>query len=225
MTALKKTFNLYCDESTHLQHDNKPYMVISYVKCGYNQIKQHKEYVKLLKKKHGFTGEMKWSKISKSNAEFYNDVIDYFFATDLSFRAIIVDKSQIDEAREGFTYNDFYFRMYYQLIAQKLQLKTTYNLYLDIKDTRSQDKLVRLKAMLNTKGNVRNIQFIKSYESYLMQIADVMMGAINYHIRGLNTVTAKNRIIEKIQANANINLKRSTPKEAEKFNLFYIDLS
>src|SRR6056297_3635104 len=113
---MSKTFNLYCDESTHLQHDGKPFMVIAYIKCAYPQIKQHKDYIKLLKSKHKFHGEMKWSKISKSNSEFYADVIDYFFATDLSFRAIVVDKSQIDETREGFTYNDFYFRMYYQLV-------------------------------------------------------------------------------------------------------------
>ncbi|WP_299099539.1 DUF3800 domain-containing protein [uncultured Winogradskyella sp.] len=222
---MNKTFNLYCDESTHLQYDEKPYMIISYINCAYPQIKQHKAYIKLLKDRHNLSGEMKWSKISKSNAEFYADVIDYFFATDLSFRAIVVDKSQIDESREGFTYNDFYFRMYYQLIAQKMHAKYCYNLYLDIKDTRSQEKLVRLKDMLNAKSNVRNIQFIKSYESYLMQISDVMMGAINYHIRGLNKVTAKNRIIEKMQSNAKINLRESTPREADKINLFYIDLS
>ncbi|ALJ05192.1 RlfA protein [Pseudalgibacter alginicilyticus] len=221
---MSKTFNLYCDESTHLQHDGKPYMMIAYIKCAYPQIKQHKDYIKLLKAKHKFHGEMKWSKISKSNAEFYADVIDYFFATDLNFRAIVVDKSQIDETREGFTYDDFYFRMYYQLVAQKMAAKYTYNLYLDVKDTRSQDKLSRLKNILDNHHNIRNIQFIKSYESYLMQIADVMMGAINYHIRGLNKVTAKNRIIEKMQSHAKINLKKSTPKEAEKFNLFYIDL-
>ena len=50
------------------------------------------------------------------------------------------------------------------------------------------------------------------------------MGAVNYHIRGLNKVTAKNRIIEKIQSNAQIDLKKQTLKNEEKFNLFYIDL-
>ncbi len=57
-----------------------------------------------------------------------------------------------------------------------------------------------------------------------MQLTDVLMGAVNYHIRGLNKVTAKNRIIEKIQSNAQIDLKKQTLKDEEKFNLFYIDL-
>lgn len=221
---MSKTFNIYCDESTHLQHDGKPYMLISYVSCAYPQIKQHKEHFKLLKAKHKFKGEMKWSNISKSQYPFYADVIDYFFATDLQFRSVIVDKSQIDETREGFTYADFYFMMYYQLVYHKLCPEYTYNLYLDIKDTCSQGKLRKLGDILNKNNNIRNIQFIKSHESYLLQMADLIMGGINYHIRGLDKVIAKNKLIEKIQSHSSIDLKKSTPKAEEKFNLFYIDL-
>lgn len=221
---MSKTFNIYCDESTHLQYDGKPFMLISYVSCAYPQIKQHKEHIKLLKQKHKFKGEIKWSNVSKGQYPFYADVIDYFFATDLKFRAVVVDKSQIDESREGFKYDDFYFRMYWQLISHKLTTEYTYNLYIDIKDTCSQHKLIKLGEILNTNNNIRNIQFIKSYESFLMQMADLIMGAINYHIRGLNQVIAKNRLIEKIQSHSSISLNESTPKSAEKFNLFYIDL-
>jgi len=221
---MSKTFNIYCDESTHLQHDGHPYMLISYVSCAYPQIKQHKDYIKLLKAKHKFKGEMKWSNISKSKYPFYADVIDYFFATDINFRTVIIDKNMIDKTKEGFTYNDFYFRMYYQLIHHKVNPAYTYNLYLDIKDTCSQKKLVKLGEILNHKGSIRNIQFIKSYESYLMQITDVLMGAINYHIRGLDKVIAKTKLIEKIQSHTKINLKGSTSLNEDKFNLFYIEL-
>jgi hypothetical protein len=199
-------------------------MLISYISCAYPQVKQHKEYIKLLRAKHKFKGEMKWSNISKSQYPFYADVIDYFFATDLKFRSVIVDKSMIDESRAGFTHSDFYFQMYYQLFYHKICPDYTYNLYLDIKDTCSQNKLVKLGDILNHAGSIRNIQFIKSYESYLMQMADILMGAINYHIRGLNTVIAKNKLIEKIQSHASIDLQKSTTKSEEKFNLFYIEL-
>jgi len=151
-------------------------------------------------------------------------VIDYFFATDLRFRAVIIDKGMIDESRDEYTYNDFYFRMYYQLLFHKMKPDFTYNLYLDIKDTNSQGKLVKLRDILNHSSNIRNIQFIKSYESYLMQIADLMMGAINYHIRGLNQVIAKNKLIEKIQSHTKLSMNRSTRKDEKKFNLFYIEL-
>jgi len=155
---------------------------------------------------------------------FYLELIEYFFATDLTFRSVIVDKSQINEEKPHFTYNDFYFQMYHELICHKLNPGYTYNIYLDIKDTRSQSKLRTLDESLNINKNIRTIQFIKSYESYLMQIADLIMGAINYHLRGLDKVIAKNKIVEKILFHSKIDLTLSTPKSADKFNLFHIDL-
>ena len=43
--------------------------------------------------------------------QFYLDLIDYFFATDLQFRAIIVDKSQINNEEHEQTYDTFYYKM------------------------------------------------------------------------------------------------------------------
>ena len=219
-----KTFNFYCDESTHLMNDGQPYMLIAYVSVAYPQIRQHKEHIKLLKQKHKVVGEIKWSNVSKSKYPFYSDVIDYFFATDLMFRSVIVSKDQIDESRADYSYQDFYYRMYYQLLHHKMEGEYTYNLYLDIKDTNSQSKLKKLSEVLGHSNNIRNIQFIKSYESYLLQMADLLMGAINYHIRDLNKVIAKNKLIEKIQSHTAIHLDQSTPKNEDKFNLFFIDL-
>lgn len=221
---MNKTFNLYCDESTHLQNDGQPYMIISYVGCPYNQLKHHKQNIKLLRAKHKFGGEIKWSSISGSQYHFYNDLVEYFFSGELAFRAVIVDKNQIDENRPEFTYGDFYFRMYYQLLHHKIDLENNYNIYLDVKDTISDKKLTRLKDMLRHNASLRSFQFIKSHESSLMQIADLLMGAINYKLRGLNKVTAKNKIVEKIEAYCKKPINRATSKSEQKFNLFYIDL-
>ena len=221
---MRKTFNIYCDESTHLQNDGMPFMLISYVSTAYNQLKQHNEHIKLLKAKHQFKGEIKWSSISKSQYPFYSDLITYFFSTDIKFRAVIVDKTQIDETREDFMYSEFYFKMYYQLLYHKLEPEYSYNIYLDIKDTCSHGKLKKLSEILHNNSAIRNLQFIKSHESYLMQLSDLMMGAINYHLRGLNKVTAKSNLIKKIELHTKIELTHSTPKSEEKFNLFFIDL-
>ena len=40
---IEKTFNIYCDESTHLEHDGHPYMLYGYVSIASNQIKICKE--------------------------------------------------------------------------------------------------------------------------------------------------------------------------------------
>lgn len=222
--AMNKTFNFYCDESTHLQNDGMPYMIIAYVSTAYNQLKQHKQHLKFLKAKHKIKGEVKWSNVSGGQYPFYAELIEYFFATDLAFRSVIVTKSQIDESRDGFTYNDFYFKMYYQLLHHKINLEYNYNIYLDIKDTISHNKLATLKDILKHNSSIRNFQYIHSHESSLMQLTDLIMGAINYKLRGENKVIAKNKLIEKIESHCKTPITQSTPKYENKFNLFHIDL-
>lgn len=221
---MSKTFNFYCDESTHLQNDGKPYMMIAYVSCAYNQLKQHKESIKGIKAKHKIKGEIKWSNVSAGAYPFYAELIDFFFATDLNFRSIIVNKAQIDEGREGFKYDDFYFLMYYQLIHHKINMGYHYNIYLDIKDTRSHKKLHKLKEVLKYNASIRNCQFIRSHESYIMQMTDLIMGAINYKLRGEDKMEAKNKLIKKIESHCKVPFNQSTPKAADKFNLFFIEL-
>jgi hypothetical protein len=85
---MSKTFNFYCDESTHLQNDGMPYMMIGYISSAYNQLKQHKEHLKWLKAKHKVKGETKWTSVSASQYPYFADLLDYFFATDLAFRSV-----------------------------------------------------------------------------------------------------------------------------------------
>lgn len=226
MEAQNKTFNLYCDESTHLENDGQPFMVIGYVSTPYHLLKMHNENIREMKRKHFLHGELKWSALSKSQYPFYNELIDYFFSNiSLQFRAIIIDKSQLNHTKFKQTHDEFYDKMYYQLLNKKIHLNNTYNIYMDIKDTYSYLKAKSIKKYLERDyTNIRNLQVIKSYESELMQLADVLIGAINYRIRGMNRVTAKNNIIEKIEKLCGKPLTQHTPKDEEKFNMFYIDL-
>lgn len=225
MEIKNKTFNFYCDESCHLENDKMPYMIIAYISCSYNQVKLHSENIRALKIKHFLKGETKWSALSKSQYPFYSDLIDYFFATDLQFRAIVIEKSQIKHKDFEQSHDQFYDKMYFQLLSKKIFPENNYNIYLDIKDTHSYKKAVSLKEFLNRNFiAVRNLQIIRSHESELMQLTDVLMGAIGYYLRGEKKVIAKNRIIEKIQGHSKLPLTHSTPKDSSKFNLFFIDL-
>ena len=51
MDTVNKTFNIYCDESTHLINDGHPYMIFGYVSIASNQIKIAKEQIKAIKAK------------------------------------------------------------------------------------------------------------------------------------------------------------------------------
>jgi hypothetical protein len=159
----------------------------------------------------------------------YKELVEYFFMTDMNFRAVIVDKSQIDETRPEYTFNDFYFRMYFQLLHHEIDLENTYNIYFDIKDTCSQEKLRKLKDILKWNASIRNFQFVRSHESSFLQLADVLMGAINYNLRMERgdiegKVVAKRKIVEHINNHTSISLKRTSPLSAKKFNLFFITL-
>lgn len=224
---MNKTFNIYCDESTHIENDGHPYMILSYISTPYHLLKMHNKNIREMKLEHFYRGEMKWSKLSKSQYPFYNKLIDYFFSSkDLSFRAIVIDKSQLNHEAYNQDHNTFYDKMYYQLLNKKIYPNINYNIYLDIKDTYSYLKARNLKKYLERDyNNIRNLQIIRSHESELMQLTDVLMGAINYKLRGLNKVTAKNNIVDKIEKMCGKPLTQQTGPFENKFNLFYIDLN
>ncbi|WP_163409121.1 DUF3800 domain-containing protein [Flavobacterium ajazii] len=223
---MKRTYNIYCDESTHIENDGQPYMILAYISTPYHLLKMHNKNIRDMKIEHFYRGEMKWSSISKSQYPFYNKLIDYFFSNDeLNFRAIIIDKSQLNHKAFNQDHNTFYDKMYYQLLNKKIDPNCNYNIYLDIKDTNSYIKARSLKKYLERDyNNIRNLQIIRSYESELMQLSDVLMGAINYKLRGLNKVTAKNNIIDKIEKLRCKPLTMRNKETEKKFNLFFIDL-
>ncbi len=222
---MNKTFNIYCDESCHIEHDHMDYMFLGSVSCAYPQIRRHTKRIKELKRAHNFYAEIKWSKVSMSKIKFYLDLIDYFFDTDLRFRAIGIKKSQIKCDDGGVTYDDFYYKMYYQLLNYKIDTSDRYNVYLDIKDTLSAQKVRKLKDILNVKyGVFRNIQNICSHESLLMQLTDLIMGAISYNINNKEHKNqAKVAIIERIKKHLHVKALDET-NYSTKLNLFFINL-
>ena len=152
--TMNKTFNIYCDESTHLIHDGHPYMLLGYTSIAYPQIKIAKEEIKAIKAKYNYKDELKWTNVHNATYKVYAELIDWFFMNDLEFRAVIVDKSQIDESRADYTFNDFYFRMYFQLLHTKVDFQNTYNVYLDIKDTCSSEKLETLNRIMSYNSSI-----------------------------------------------------------------------
>lgn len=219
-----KTFNLYCDESCHIEHDHKPYMFLGSVRSAYNEVKTHTKQIKHLKQKHHFFAEIKWSSVSNSKIDFYCELLDYFYNSNLSFRTIGIPKDKIDYESFNKTYDEFYYTMYYYLLYRKVDTENSYNVYLDIKDTLSAQKVRLLKDILNTKlGVFRNVQNIRSHESLLMQLTDFLMGAISYlHNNKEKQNIAKKVIIKKIQEYSNDRLDKTN--YSTKFNLFFIEL-
>lgn len=219
-----KTFNLYCDESCHIERDHKKYMLMGYVQVPYDQLDFYKKEISQLRLKHEYAQEIKWTKVSHGQAAFFNELTDLFFNTQLTYRAIVIEKSTIQQLDPDQDFDDFYYKMYYQLIYHKLDMEASYNIYLDIKDTLSRRKVRDLHDVLQLKySTIRTIQTIRSQESTLLQLADFFTGALNYKLNEPEgKVIAKLNIIERIEQSCGHPLDCSTEKAHDKFNLFFI---
>jgi len=223
--GMNKTFNIYCDESCHMEHDHKKYMFLGNVNCAYPQVKRYAERIKELKLKHHFYAEIKWTNVSVSMLPFYLELVDCFFDTELRFRAVGINKEKIKCDEADSTYEDFYYKMYYQLLNHQVDTTDHYNVYIDIKDTWSNHKAKRLEEILNTKyGVFKKVQCIRSDESVLLQLADFLMGAIAYNINDQDKRNpAKVRVVEQIKKHYP-ELDLTHTNFSEKFNLFFIQL-
>jgi len=228
-----KTINLYCDESSHLNYKDENVMGFAEIECDYSKIKEVNSYLKELKRNFNISEhqELKWSKVSKSNLKLYKSFINYFFIDDdLRFRATIIkDKTKL-KFTETNTKSDFYYKMLYLMIIRVVNPANQYNIYLDIKDTNSAKKINTLQNYLNStkiEYNVTNtilkVQTIRSYESNLLQLADILLGAIIYHHKKEFKNEAKKELVEYIKSKSYKSLDRSTLSNELKFNLFISD--
>ena len=99
-------------------------MVLGCVWCPKDKVKAIHERIRDIKDRNGIlpSGEVKWTRISKGNMAVYQQLIDYFFDTDdLNFRAIIIDKEELNHKEYGQTHDDWYYKMMFQLIHTILE--------------------------------------------------------------------------------------------------------
>jgi len=85
-------YNIYCDESCHLEKDKSNIMVLGAMSCLIENKKEIFNDIRSIKEIHGLSKsfEIKWTKVSESKIEFYKDLVDYFFRNEkLSFRGLI----------------------------------------------------------------------------------------------------------------------------------------
>jgi hypothetical protein len=231
MTSQPETkFNIYCDESCHLEHDGIAPMVLGAVMCPAGSRRAISEAIWKLKTKHGLTThyEAKWTSISPSKSAFYLELVEYFFQnSEIRFRAVVIpDKKRLDHTRYSQTHDDFYYKMYFRLVTALFDKGSCYRIFLDIKDTRGFKKTQKLHEVLCNAHldfdhlMIEEIQQIRSHEVELMQLTDIFAGALGYQFRGLQTSATKLGVIQKLKDLSGLTLSRSTLLSERKFNLF-----
>lgn len=228
---MSEIYNVYCDESCHLENDKQPAMVLGAIWCPFDKTRGIAVRIREIKRKHALPidFEVKWTKVSASKSLFYLDLLDYFFDDDnLRFRALIIpDKTKLNHLAFGDQDHDtWYYKMYFDMLKVILSPVARYRIYLDIKDTRGAEKIRKLhKVLCNnlydfSREIVERVQLVHSYEIEQLQLADLLVGAISYVNRDLHGNPGKLALIERMRQRSGYGLEKTTLLREEKVNLF-----
>jgi hypothetical protein len=222
--------NIYCDESCHLEHDRQKAMVLGAVWCPCESAGDISKRIREIKQSHGLgrSFEIKWTKVSPAKSQFYLDLVDFFLDDDdLHFRALIIpDKSLINHEMHSQTHDDWYYKMYFDLLKVIIDPKLRYQIYIDIKDTRGAEKISHLHDVLCnanydfSRKIIQRIQTVRSHEVNILQLADLLIGAVSYANRSLSGNAGKEAIIARLRERTHYSLIRTTLLRENKMNLF-----
>jgi hypothetical protein len=205
-------------------------MVIGGISCPKDKAKHINKAIRDIKVKNGVYkfAEIKWTKVSESKYNMYKELVDLFFDTSyLSFGAVVaLNKSHLDYEKCHLSHDDWYQRIYYLTLRGMVDIGNDYHIYVDIKDTKGSEKINQLKDVLNNvtgyfyDETVKNIQLVRSDQIQLLQLADLLIGAVSYSNRGLTTNDAKLKLIEHIEERCNRPLTKISLKSETKVNIY-----
>jgi len=227
---MSQTFNIYCDESCHLEHDQQKVMVLGAVWCPLEKSREIAVHLREIKTRHRLSSdfELKWGKVSNGQAPYFQEVLDYFFDNnDLYFRALVVtDKSKLRHGDFGQDHDTWYYKMYFRMLQAVLSPEARHRIYLDKKDTTGAQKVVKLHEELCNdlydfdRRIIERVQIVSSHEVEQVQLCDFLTGAISYANRGLSANPAKAALVARMRQRSGYSLLRTTLLRERKLNLF-----
>jgi hypothetical protein len=222
-------FSIYCDESCHLEHDGIKQMGLGAVWCLKDKTKEISKRLIEIKQRYAFShsDELKWVKISSNHFQPYLDFVDYFFDDDdLHFRGVLIpDKTILDHEKYGQTHDEWYYKMFFHLLSHIIDPKQHYTINLDYKDTHGGERTKKLREVLCNnyydfdRRIIGDINLVKSHQVELIQLTDILVGALTYNARNLIENQGKLKIIDRIKKRTGYTLNNTTLYREDKFNL------
>jgi hypothetical protein len=116
--------------------------------------------------------------------------------------------------------------MYFEMLKVILDPQRCYRIYVDIKDTRSAAKINKLHDVLCNnvydfqRQIIERVQTVRSHEVEILQLTDLLIGAVSYVNRGLHMNAAKLAVIERMKEYSGYSLTKTTLLKESKVNLF-----
>ena len=190
-------FHVFCDES-HTEHR---FMVYGGIVIPSRDTAKFDAEVNAWRARSNMTGELKWTKVTDQRLPKYRSLLDLYFANvrrdGPHFKAAVFDMSQVNYKKyhRGDKELGFY-KFYYQFLLHKFgqYAKTEqHKLYIYLDERSTKYKLSELRKILNNgikkkHGHPIDVVFtlrpLGSKKSNVMQIADVLVGAVGWTING-----------------------------------------
>jgi hypothetical protein len=222
--------HIYSDES-NIQ--GQRYMLIGGLWVADTALPAIRAEIDQLRYQTNLYGELKWKKVSQTKLSVYQGFVDIFMRQPLVFNCIVVDVTTLDHStfNRGDDELGFY-KFYYLLISRKLLPGRNYLVFTDHRSNRKSSRLEVLKIVTNRwwakqhsqpgAAPVRAVEARDSKQEDLIQLGDVLLGAVGYTWNGRQSSPAKMALISYIQQKlGGMPLHRATPANRQKFNIWH----
>jgi hypothetical protein len=137
-------------------------------------------------------------KVSRSKLSAYKRFVEVFFSSDhspsIDFHSIIVDTSQIDDRTyNGGSRQAGFDKEIYQLISKFWRLYNPSNFHVYLDERSSSGSLADLRTVINrglmkndTSADwpIRRLHFRDSSKCQALQLVDILLGAVAFHLNG-----------------------------------------
>lgn len=175
--------------------------------------------------------EMKWTKVSACKLEQYKAFVNHFFDfAHLRFNCMVIDTQLVDYGKFcGGDHELGFYKFYFQLLSRRCHANRRYMVFTDQRPSNHPHPLRTLHRCVNHwclgKGfghePVRDIQPVDSRKEDIMQLADVILGAVGYRCNGGNTSAAKLALCDHIETRMGRSLHLPTPRNFTVCNLWH----
>ena len=203
-----RTFSVFCDESWRMTGSGNWFVAIGATVCDTSCVRSYAESARRLKARHGFRAGFKtgWTKISPAKAVFYRDTINMFLHCDnLRFVGLIGESGKNPEEDGRVPRHRSREELDRRLLGAVLRGLHRYRVYTGVTDTRGGARLRRLRETVDAlppgdgRPCVERIQQIRAGESELLQLTDLLTGALAWANRGRSGNAGKAAIVARLQ--------------------------
>jgi hypothetical protein len=198
-------------------------MVIGALSCPVSRKREIVKRIHNLRAIHSTQGESGWKRLSPNKRGFYWALLDLFAREpDLQFRCVLVDKTKFvsDDPELGF------YKLYYQMLVHWLSPGCTYRILLDQQQNKEQGRFSTLRDVLRRKLSagalILSLEPADSSALEIMQLADLLVGAVGYERNGRTTSATKVEFCRDLASAIGVRaISQPTPPGEKKFNVFH----